>query len=404
MIIAKVRQVTATAAIVISLTAGAAVANSDLKDHLLIDSAPLKTTETEQNIVCPVIGETNAPTISFASPKEMLWFDMDTPVPEIEDHTLLAPRQVAQGYIPESRDRLELSLICAEHNLDLVASGTDLGRIILDHLDNRLLYGETRGLDIGDVLGRDKSRDVTFINRIGTWRMGPYEVILRARYEAEAYAQIEPMLERIFGTFEVQWNGSDPVASQLARFPVAKDQNDLQIALPGNWQLLRTEVNDRPSAVHMFNDRNDTYGNAAITVIWRTLKPESSEKLLKHIQTLDSPKIREIVKEMIDLEISNLLSPEVGYSADDGIAAIYDKDHRVGYGSQTIDARVLINGADIPARSQVEVMLGEGQVLVLGALYAYPEDAANRARYLHTLYAIDIIRNSLRAQTAFAPR
>ncbi|PYF12739.1 hypothetical protein C8J30_101120 [Rhodobacter viridis] len=176
--------------------------------------------------------------------------------------------------MPEDRDRLELDLYCGEIAPDLIARGFDYAREMAQVWGLFPVFGQSRGIDRGEVLAPTVARGSERLVRIGAWRFGTRLVVLRADYAKDHATWAEPMLAGIFGTLAAQDVAADPVRTALASWPLATDGTALSGDLPKNWQLHSADAAPgAAAAIRLFTDRNDPDGNSAVTVVWRRTDP-----------------------------------------------------------------------------------------------------------------------------------
>ncbi|NDK36836.1 hypothetical protein [Rhodovulum sulfidophilum] len=403
MTFAKRRGLCRVAALIGSLlTAEAGMAESSRDASLTIDAVPARQGETAHDFVCPA-RDGGAPTkIGFIAPGNMFWSEIVDEKPVFDTPPLQAAHRIALGYVPEERDRLEISLICAGHDLDLVAAGSDLGRALLQDQGADLLFGESHGLDAGDVLGEQEVGNERWRDRIGTWRLGSQEVILHARYNADAATAIEPMLGRIFGTFAPHRDGRDPVAAGMRIWPLRFDDKTLTVSLPGNWESLAvTPAGNGDGLAAFFRDKNDTGGDVALALLWGETSPQKTERLAGALGIPDDPALHPLIAAMLDLEISNLLPLGAEYSYQGERVAVPPPGRRIGLGQQSFTGVIILGDEQTRIASDIDIVLGKGQMAILGLLGAMPDSASRRARYMHASFAYQTLLGSLRRQDAF---
>jgi len=384
---------------VVQANGGSVMADTSLQEHMRIEVPGPRDDLAWHGFDCPEADGVPALRVELGAPEAMMWFDMDQPVAALTDQSILSARQIAQGYVPTDRDRLELALVCAEPNLDLVATGLDYARDAAALWQVAPLQVRGRGIDRGDLLAATQVSDVDTIVRIGTWRMGARLVILRATYQAEHAEMAEPMLARIFGALRAAAPVVDPVRESLKSWPIGPQDAPLTVRLPSNWRLLGSDSAAGANAtMHIFADERDRDGNGALTLVWRRITAAQSDELVAALATLDAPMARKISADVVDMQMSNLMSPDTPYRLDGELTALPHEDETVGLGSQIfVDALTL---ADQTTRisARTEVVAGRSQMLAIGALAAYPSAEETRARFFHTVFAMETVKEALRAE------
>ncbi|MFV0296154.1 MAG: hypothetical protein ACK5JT_08550, partial [Hyphomicrobiaceae bacterium] len=302
-------------------------------------------------------------------------------------------------YVPAMRERMEIEIVCASPNLDLVATGLGYAREVAIGWRVSQLFVKGRSIDRGDLLARGTQDGKVRLSRIGTWRFGPHLVIVRAQYNPDHATEAQPVLAEIFGTFAAQQEVHDPVQAEVRRLNMAGSGRTLMVSLPKHWREVAGEVRTDVAA-HLFTDSLDPAGDSAIALVWRALTPEQTEKLKAALGKLDSPLSRKIVVDVVDIEISNLLSPETRYRLDGDITVLPLDEDVVGSATQIFVDRVTLAGVKGQLESVARVISAAGQMVVIGQLAAAPDNALRRARALHATFVATMVLESLRAPLA----
>ena len=339
----------------------------------------------------------NAPVIELPELPEVMWFPMDGDAGWRADPAFASVVKIAQGYAPLTRDRLEMTVFCARIVPEQVATGFDYARVVANLLAATESEGDARGRDNGDILARWARDGFDKHERIGTWRRGTHLVIVQASYDTDYAATAAPIVATLFGSLNVPVVPVDPVEQSLTTQPLPTGAGpDLQVQLPGNWDQLMTDGGGgKEFAAQSYLDRNDPAGNAAISV-FRIDLPKAG-------LVPDEDQMRQLAAQLVDTQISTLLTPD-DYRLDQEIALGEPPGQQIGAATRTFVDTVTLADGVTQLGAKTVIMIGPQEVVAVGSITAYPGTDALRMVMMHTNYAVEVMKDSLRQQLAPVPQ